>query len=75
MGKKKKTIWEKLGFLSEMDYLLWDDDMDREETEEEEAARYGGIIGMAGHKDIPEGCRACGGDYPDCTSSCPLFDD
>lgn len=24
---------------------------------------------------IPEGCRACGGDYPNCTSSCPLFDD
>lgn len=23
----------------------------------------------------PEGCRACGGPYPDCTSSCPLFDD
>lgn len=25
--------------------------------------------------DIPEGCRACGGEYPHCTSSCPLFDD
>lgn len=25
--------------------------------------------------DIPEGCRACGGPYPSCTSSCPLFDD
>lgn len=25
--------------------------------------------------DIPEGCRACGGPYPDCTDSCPMFDD
>lgn len=25
--------------------------------------------------DIPEGCAACGGDYPNCTDSCPLFDD
>lgn len=25
--------------------------------------------------DVPEGCRACGGPYPDCTTSCPLFDD
>ena len=25
--------------------------------------------------DIPEGCRACGGPYPNCTDSCPLFDD
>lgn len=25
--------------------------------------------------DIPEGCIACGGPYPDCTISCKLFDD
>ena len=25
--------------------------------------------------DIPEGCRACGGPYPSCMSSCPMFDD
>lgn len=25
--------------------------------------------------DIPEGCRACGGDYPFCRSGCSLFDD
>lgn len=24
---------------------------------------------------IPEGCAACGGNYPHCKSSCPLFDD
>lgn len=25
--------------------------------------------------DPPEGCLACGGPYPDCTTSCTLFDD
>lgn len=24
--------------------------------------------------DIPEGCAACGGDYPNCAESCPMFD-
>lgn len=24
---------------------------------------------------IPEGCAACGGPYPNCTDSCPMFDD
>lgn len=24
--------------------------------------------------DIPEGCAACGGNYPHCVDSCPLFD-
>ena len=24
---------------------------------------------------IPEGCRACGGDYPHCKDSCPMFDE
>ena len=25
--------------------------------------------------DIPEGCSACGGPYPYCAESCPIFDD
>ncbi len=25
--------------------------------------------------DIPECCRACGGPYPDCMTSCKMFDD
>lgn len=25
--------------------------------------------------DIPEGCAACGGPYPSCRESCPIFDD
>ena len=24
--------------------------------------------------EIPKGCAACGGPYPDCKSSCKLFD-
>ena len=26
-------------------------------------------------EEVPEGCAACGGPYPDCKSSCKLFDD
>lgn len=26
-------------------------------------------------EDIPEGCRACGGPYPECCDSCPLMDE
>ena len=25
--------------------------------------------------EIPEGCAACGGPYPDCMTSCKMFDD
>lgn len=25
--------------------------------------------------DVPEGCEACGGPYPDCKYSCNLFDE
>lgn len=25
--------------------------------------------------DIPEGCKACGGPYPHCKTSCSIFDD
>lgn len=32
-------------------------------------------LGDEDDDDMPEGCAACGGDYPNCTESCPLFDD
>ena len=43
---------------------------------------YCGFCAISGQKsvvyddddDMPAGCRACGGDYPNCTSSCPMFD-
>ena len=25
--------------------------------------------------EIPEGCMACGGPYPDCSDSCPIYGD
>lgn len=28
-----------------------------------------------GYDGTPYGCLACGGDYPHCADSCPLFDD
>lgn len=24
---------------------------------------------------VPVGCAACGGDFPNCKTSCPMFDD
>ncbi len=27
------------------------------------------------NNDVPEGCQACGGPYPNCKVSCKLFDD
>ena len=31
---------------------------------------------LMGDDDVPEGCAACGNPaYPNCTSSCPMFDD
>jgi hypothetical protein len=48
----------------------------------EEAERYekagGGLTPSIEEYDdgyIPEGCRACGGDYPRCRQGCALFDE
>lgn len=30
---------------------------------------------QAEEEDMPECCVACGGPYPDCISSCEMFDD
>ena len=48
-----------------MDYEYEDDE---KEWTSEMLESYGGDV-------PPAGCRACGGPYPDCTSSCSLFDD
>lgn len=34
---------------------------------------YGDIYGDI-ENDIPEGCEACGGPYPECKSSCNMYD-
>lgn len=36
---------------------------------------YGVFIDHSLNDDIPEGCSACGGPYPDCKTSCSIFDD
>lgn len=36
---------------------------------------YCPVCGADDDDDIPEGCAACGGDYPNCVDSCPMFDD
>lgn len=33
------------------------------------------LIAKFNASKIPEGCRACGGPYPSCKSSCNMFDD
>lgn len=50
-----------------MDYEYKDDDKEKEYVSE--IKKY--------YKDDipPPGCRACGGHYPDCKTSCKLFDD
>lgn len=41
---------------------------EEEEWTDESLDMFGGLI-------PPEGCRACGGPYPQCVTSCKLFDD
>lgn len=36
---------------------------------------YFDSINSESEEDIPEGCAACGGPYPDCKTSCKIFDD
>ncbi len=53
--------WE----IDEMDYVYQDDE---EEWTPEALNAFEGDV-------PPAGCRACGGPYPQCKSSCKLFDD
>lgn len=47
-----------------------------EEAEEFDIDDYRSRVLFPGraYEEIPEGCAACGGDYPNCKDSCPLFD-
>lgn len=45
-----------------------------ESTYENDYGEYYGDITYS-DDDIPEGCEACGGPWPDCTTSCKLIDD
>ena len=60
--------------IEELDRWLYDDDyFDFDDDEDEEDDYYDSASHL--YDDVPEGCIACGGPYPDCTSSCSLFDD
>ena len=45
----------------------WDPIREHNKEEKGHKERYAG--------SIPPGCRACGGPYPNCCDSCPMFDD
>lgn len=65
MAKKKASgaIWKVLGFLDKEEYTDWLEEINDEDYEFDDES-----------EDIPAGCRACGGDYPNCTDSCPMYD-
>ncbi len=49
------------------DYTDDADDLDSNDFSVRKKKEYKGYI--------PVGCAACGGPYPDCMSSCPIYDD
>ena len=51
-----------------------EDEMDYEYAPDGERPEWAPGSGME-FDDIPPGCLACGGPYPDCKSACKLFDD
>lgn len=52
----------------QVDRMEYEYEKDDEEWTSETLNMYGGDV-------PPAGCRACGGPYPDCVTSCGLFDD
>lgn len=58
-------------FLKELD--RWSN-MSPEEREEEMNESVLDIIVDVDYDDMPEGCKSCGGPWPDCETSCVLFD-
>lgn len=65
MAKKKKYDEE----VSEIENEVEDEDEDEEEEWTPNMRRlFGGHV-------PPAGCRACGGPYPSCKTSCSMFDD
>ena len=55
---------------NELDYSSDEDDFDEDEDDFDEDDFYEDDDFWG----VPVGCRACGGDYPNCTTSCPMFD-
>lgn len=51
-------------------YFKDDGDLYYEHNPEDDYEEYYGE-----EDDIPEGCRSCGGDYPNCVDGCNLMND
>lgn len=51
------------------------DEEDYEYESDGEVAWAGEMLGMGQGVIPPAGCGACGGPFPDCATSCRLFDD
>ena len=57
---------EKCGFVN---------DVTINNTDDAPESDYDDDNATGNNDEIPEGCVACGGPYPFCTISCPVFDD
>ena len=66
------TYFENKQIIMEVKEMIWTKKkrLDECETEGEKQEWYSQHINQ-----VPVGCRACGGPYPSCIDSCPLFDD
>lgn len=54
---------DQVRIVYDLDYYIDDDEEDYDDVYDEDM------------DDIPECCLACGGPYPQCMSSCAIFDD
>lgn len=52
-----------------------EDDYEYDDGDPEEKEWAPGALNAYGGNVPPSGCRACGGPYPHCKTSCKLFDD
>ena len=64
--KRQKALWKE---------ILRIDSLTDEEYEEEFGPSYDILVPTFDSSDMPEGCKACGGPWPDCETSCSIFDD
>lgn len=66
-GDEEVLVCTSCGYSVEASYYNnWKLDKEMEEYKEDEDDVYG---------SMPECCKACGGPYPSCTTSCKIFDD
>ena len=74
--EKDPLLGMEINEMTEEEYEEWleDQELQNEEAEEWDEDEFDGDYDWendpAGR--IPDGCRACGGPYPDCLDSCPM---